>query len=363
MLKIVLKKLAGALVLKLKKKLDLPIKPNYLHFNITYRCNARCSMCNIWRKYKKDRSQATEEMTFAEIEAFFRTNRDFLSDLKGIGLTGGEPFLRKDLVEIVRMIHSLLPETVIGIQTNGFLPVATRNKLREIRTFFPEIHLAVSLDGTENTHDRVRGIKGGYKKVLETLSFARDLGLERITMGMTLTPLNYQEIPAVCEIAKEYRCEFSCFPAEAGTRYSNIGEAYGFSRREKKKLIEELEKFDYHYYMDNLRRFWTGRKRARSLPCYSGYTSLDLDPYGNIRPCVLLPDVFGNVKEEPLQKMLYSEKAKGIKKRMKRCSCWSQCEVSTSAVVDPFDVLRWFLSCSNKKKFLKQLKEKRRRLE
>ncbi|MCK4325302.1 SPASM domain-containing protein, partial [bacterium] len=156
--------------------------------------------------------------------------------------------------------------------------------------------------------------------------------------------------------------EFSCFPAEAGTRYSNIGESYGFSEEEKKEVIKELKEFDYHYYMDNLRLFWEGKKKRRTLPCYSGYTSLDLDPYGNVRPCVLLPDVFGNVKEELLREMLYNQKAKKIKEKIKRCSCWSQCEVSSSAVVDPFDVIWWFLKSPSKRRFIQEMSKKKNRI-
>jgi len=349
-------------VLKVKKRWDLPIKPRYLHFNVTYQCNLRCKMCNVWKRYKKDKVKLKEELSLEEIREFFQNNKGFLSKLKSIGLTGGEPFLRPDLVEIVRSTHSILPQAQVGIQTNGFLPDIIRKRLKEIQSFYPEISLAVSLDGTEETHDRVRGVKRTYKKALSTIKYAKELGIESITVGMTLTSYNYHEILDVYRIAEKYHCEFSCFPAEAGTRYSNIGESYEFSEEEKKKVVEELKEFGYHYYMDNLRLFWEGKKKRRTLPCYSGYTSLDLDPYGNVRPCVLLPDVFGNVKEEPLRKMLYSQKAKRIKKKIKRCSCWCQCEVSSSAVVDPFDVLRWFLTSANKKRFIQEMSKKRKRL-
>lgn len=362
MLKIVLKRLITALILKAKRRMDLSIGPNYLHFNVTYKCNARCIMCDIWQRYQGDKSKVKEEMTRWEIEEFFQNNRDFLSNLKGIGITGGEPFLREDLVEIVRVMHALFPKTAVGIQTNGFLPNTTRDRLREICTFFPEIHLAVSLDGVEKTHDRIRGVKGAYKKAIKTIEYAKDLGIERITTGMTLTSFNYNEISDVYHATKKYGCEFSCFPAETGARYSNIGKSYELSDQEKKKAVEELKEFGYHYYMDNLRLFWEGTKKRRTLPCYSGYTSLDLDPYGNVRPCVLLPDVFGNIKKEPLRKMLYGQKAKKIKEKIKKCSCWSQCEVSSSAVVDPFDVIWWFLKSPNKRQVIQEMSKKRKRI-
>ncbi|MCK4325646.1 radical SAM protein [bacterium] len=357
-----LKSISKAMVLKAKRCWDLPIKPRYLHFNITYQCNLRCRMCNIWKRYRENKAKMKEEMSLVEIESFFQNNKAFLSNLQSVGLTGGEPFLRPDLVEIVRSIHSILPQARVGIQTNGFLPDIILEKLKDIQSFYPSVSLAVSLDGSEETHDQMRGVRGTYKKAINTIRYAKELGIKSITVGMTLTSLNYHEVLDVYRIAEKYNCEFSCFPAEAGTRYSNIGESYGFSEEEKKKVVEELKEFGYHYYMDNLRLFWEGKKKRRTLPCYSGYTSLDLDPYGNVRPCVLLPDIFGNIKEEPLRKMLYSQRAKAIKEKIKNCSCWCQCEVSSSAVVDPFDVLRWFLTSSNKKKFIQEMNKKKKRL-
>lgn len=349
-----------ALGLKTRKRFDFPIRPRNLNFVVTYRCNSRCMVCDIWKKYQDDSSLAKEELTLEEIKNFFQQNKSFLNRVT-VGLTGGEPFLRRDLVKIIKVIRETIPAPVIGIQTNGLTPELIQERLREVKKIYPKIGLGVSLDGIGETHDRVRGVKGAFEKALKTIEYARGLDMGWISTGMTITPWNYKEVLKVRHLAEKYGCEFSCFLPDSSDYFGNKGKSYELSEEAKGVVIEELKEFSYHYYMDNLKLQLEG-KRRRALPCYSGYTSLVLDPWGNVLPCVLRSETFGNIRERPLKEILYSPKARRIKERIKNCTCWSQCEVSTSASVDPFDVWRWFLRCSDKREFLRKLETKESKL-
>lgn len=351
-----MKKLGMSFIYKIKKRWDLPIKPKFINFIVTYCCNARCVMCDVWRRYKKNPELEKRELSLEEIKDFLESNRDFLSEVAHIGLSGGEPFLREDLVEIVRAIRSSLPHTATGPQTNGLMPELIRKQLKEMKAIYNDLSLAVSLDGIGKTHDRIRGVKGAYDKVLRTIQYAQEIGLTRVTSGMTVGNLNYREIGKVREIVEKYGCESSCFLADTGERFYNIGRRYNLRPEARKSIIEELTNFSYQYYMDNLKAILEGKKKKRTLPCYSGYTSLVIDPYGNVHSCILRPEVFGNIREKPLKEILYSRRAKEIKKKLKGCTCWNQCEVSTSAVIDIIDVLKWFLRCSDKKRFFDKVK-------
>lgn len=350
-------KLSRSFEAKLKKKFDLKIKPHFINWIVTYRCDSRCQMCNIWQKYLLKPNLVKEELSLAEIKKFLRDNKDFLSEVEHLGLTGGEFFLRPDAVQIIKLVREVLPQVATGPQTNGLAVREIRKKLAEIVKFYPEVSIAVSLDGMGKTHDKIRGIKGAFEKATETIKYARKLGIERVTCGMTLGNQNYREILPVRDFVEGLGCEFSCFlPDEAGY-FGNIGKGLKLSSEARKEIIKVLkDNFGHHYYMDNLRRQMEGT-RKRTLPCYSGYYSITIDPYGNVLPCILKNEPFGNIREATLEEILYGEKARKLKNKLEKCVCWSQCEVSTSIMADGTDLLRWLPYCSDKKRFFNKVSE------
>jgi len=346
----------GAVAMKYRRNRNSVIKPIYINFPVTYKCNMRCSMCDIWQRYSKDSKKLREELTLDEIKKIFSENRDFLSNVKSVGLTGGEPFMRDDIVDIVRVIHENLPKARIGAQTNGFMTERIIKKVKEILEFYSEFGMAVSLDGVEETHDKVRGVKNTFSNAMKTIRSAKDLGIDRITTGMTISAVNYDQINKVKEIAEDMGTEFSCFLADEGDYFDNVGDSKTLTEEMKKRVIKDLGQFSHNYYMDNLRKQMEDGKK-RTLPCYSGFTSFVIDPYGEMRPCIILSDSFGDLKNNKMEDLLKTEKAKRIRNKVKKCTCWNQCEVSTSALVDVFDVMRWFLRSGNKRGFLKDLKK------
>ena len=295
-----------------------------------------------------------------DIRGIIRRNKNWLSEVRHIGFTGGEPLLREDLVPLVQLFRQELPQAQLGFQTNGLLPQRFYDVASEILSFYPKLSLAVSLDGIGKTHDYVRGRRNAYEKSLKTLKAAGNLGIKDITVGMTLTALNYQEIPKVKELVESFGAEFSCFLADESDYFNNKGKVKELSAPVKEAIADLLSGFKYHYFMDNLRLQLLG-KRKRKLPCYSGWTSLVIDPFGEVKPCILRQESFGNLRETNLGKMLKSKNARKIREIIKECSCWNQCEVSTSAVVDPLDVIKWFFFFADKKEFIRRIKPKLKR--
>lgn len=343
------------------------IKPRFINFILTYRCNARCIMCNIWNVYLRDPVLLKEELSAEDIEKFITDNRRDLSELRNFGLSGGDPLLmRNDFVKIVKIIKLRLPDVHLGVQTNGLIPELARERLQEILSFYPEFSLAVSLDGIGETHDKVRGTPGAFEKATQTIKYAQGLGISNITAGMTLSRYNYTQIRQVKEYAESLGVEFSCFPLEISDYFNNQQVAdFQLDKEQREEVVKQLKECcGYHYYMDNL-RIQLEKTRPRRLPCFSGFTSLVIDPYGNVKPCVLKVkgidnDIFGNIKKTGLKQMLTSGAALRIKEKIKKCSCWCQCEVSSSAVVCPFDILKWFVfRCPDKKGFLKRVLAKK----
>lgn len=338
----------------------LPTKPRYINLSLTYLCNGRCQMCDNWKRYLDQPQKLKEELSLKDYEKFFQNNKEWLSDLKHLGIAGGEPFLRNDLVNLVKTVRQTLPWVLIGLQSNGLTPERIFQSLKEITKFYPEITLAVSLDGISETHDKTRGVRGAYKKALETISLAKKAGVKEISCGMTIQENNFNEILKVKEVVEKTGAEFSCFLADQG-EYYNKKSKNSLSRKAKESIIQSLKAFSGDYYLDNL-RLQLQEKRKRQLPCYSGWTSLVIDPYGEVRPCVLRSDSFGNIKKQALKEILAGEKARKIREKIKKCTCWSICEISTSAVVDPWDVGKWFLFYAKKREFLRNIRSKENRL-
>ena len=130
-----------------------------IDFFVTSRCNLRCSHCFYWRELN------TASDTELSIDEIRKIAQSFMHPVS-LSLTGGEPFLRKDLKEIIEAFQAGCGTREVGIATNGTL---TENIVETIRSVLEDGNLSslsvqVSLDGLEGTHDAIRGVKGSFQK-------------------------------------------------------------------------------------------------------------------------------------------------------------------------------------------------------
>ena len=131
-----LKYTAEIIRLNQARLLNRYIRPRFINFLLTYRCNARCIMCKVWDLYNHKPGLLKDELTAEQIKKFVIDNRDALSELRNLGFSGGDPLLmRADFVKIVAIFRSLLPSVHLGVQTNGLIPELARERLREIISF------------------------------------------------------------------------------------------------------------------------------------------------------------------------------------------------------------------------------------
>jgi len=246
---------------------------------VTYECDSYCAYCNNWKNREN----------FSLWPADFK---NLPSELETINLSGGEPFLRKDLARIIRAISFRCPQADIVISTNGFSPCLIKRNFEEILKFKRDIGVAVLLDAIGRKHDKLRRVRGGYALALETLRLLKETGLSNLKIAFTLTDANISELKKVYRLSRELGVEFSLSLAH------NI---WHFSRREhgkvkqvqviKKELAWLVEqeikglnpkrwpKAYFAYLM--IQYLETGQK---SLLDYSGIFSLFINPFGNIYP-------------------------------------------------------------------------------
>ncbi len=191
------------------------------NFAITYRCNSRCSTCGIW----KTGDPTAGELTLREIRGFFESEKDFLSEVKSVQLTGGEPFLRPDVVSIAESIWRNIPGAFIWIATNALLSDVVVSKTEEMLNIPGRggLGVTVSVDGIGKTHDSQRGVDGGYEKALLTLAWLSEIRSRNhdmsLSVGMTLTPLNQKEITAVRHVAEAHGADYTIRPANVSELY------------------------------------------------------------------------------------------------------------------------------------------------
>ena len=142
----------------LKNNMGLSTPPYQLNFAITFWCNSRCTFCKIWEMKPKN------ELTLEEIDKFTKN----ASYIQWVRLTGGEPFVRPDYVDIVRTFYKNCPDIyLLSSPTNAILPDQIYDKIAKVLEFFDRKYIiTVSLDGDKEMHDRVRGIEGNFDSAM-----------------------------------------------------------------------------------------------------------------------------------------------------------------------------------------------------
>ncbi|MDP3286068.1 MAG: radical SAM protein, partial [Desulfobacterales bacterium] len=151
--------------------------PLNLTFSITNMCQSRCRTCGIWSLYIKHPEKCSKELTLDEIEKIFRS----MGHIYIFNISGGEPFLRSDITEIVKFACRYLSPGIVHIPTNGIDAEVVEKKTREILDFtstnFPAVRLTVkpSLDHIGDKHDEIRGVKGNFKKVMVLFNRLKEL--------------------------------------------------------------------------------------------------------------------------------------------------------------------------------------------
>ncbi|MHB8834573.1 MAG: radical SAM protein [Candidatus Methylomirabilia bacterium] len=331
------------------KRLDHPFK---LSFAVTYRCNLRCQMCNIWRK-----PADAKELSIADIDVFLARTRG----LSWVGLTGGEPFLRPDLPQIVESVHHHCGESLLAVHfaTNGQLVERIAGLLEHLtrmkRRWQPVF--TVSIDGPPELHDEIRGRAGTWDRAVETLRLLKCTAGIKAQVGFALSTHNLQAFADTCAALEGAVPGFrrddvtvSVFH-RSDFYYDNTGMP-GLDRKVLEAAIDEIQRelgstassaaFLRSRYLRLYKRYATTHRspvtcRALSSICF-------LDPAGDLYPCAIFNRRLINVREmtgtveelwrSPEARSLAGECARG------RCpSCWNPCDAYSSMLASPFKVL------------------------
>jgi len=286
---------------------------------VTYRCNARCSMCDIWRK-GSGRELAPGD--YARMPA----------SLRQINVSGGEPLLRDDLAEVIGALERQCPRARIVLSTNGLLPARLRALLEKVRN----IAVRVSVDGVGRTHDEIRGTAGAFDKAMESLEIAKAQGIVDVGVCATMSRRNIGAIREVQDLAAGRRVQFTFTVTHSSPVF--FGDQSGQEPPPEaalKAMIDVQRRFygsrrpkDWFkgYFVGGMMTVLQGRPRP--MGCRAGIDFFYLDPQGNVYPCHLWDRPMGNILEKTHAEMVAENSA--MLSSVGACArrCWMTCTVA-----------------------------------
>jgi MoaA/NifB/PqqE/SkfB family radical SAM enzyme len=325
---------------------------------VTSRCNSRCRTCFYWDNLNKN-----EDLTFDQLETVSRTAPDFGK----LWLSGGEPFLRTELDEIIGLFYRRNRIRHLNLPTNGLLPERTESVIARVLRDCPEltIDLNFSIDGLANTHDAIRGVPNNFEKTLETIErLARFRGRRRLRRNVVtvITRENYEELVRLgahlfqnAEIMGQYFEIIRGNPLDKTLRRLTLEEVRRIHRQLMVVHEAHAERlfagaspawrfFAKMYYLGTLKLHFDIHEQCFEgpqpwpMPCTAGQTTMVIDHNGEFRACEMRRAV-GRLQDFDfnLSAALQSPQMLAEVKAIPEANCWCthSCWITESKKFSP----------------------------
>ena len=286
--------------------------PFFCGHKLTYNCNLRCKMCPFWRRPSPDPSLNQEKAVLKQI---------YSSGAVGVAFEGGEPLLRRDLVDILAFSRSLPLHT--SLITNGTL---LESRIDEIAPYINGV-VYVSLDGLEKTHDAIRGVGGSFRKAVGGISAAKEK--VPVTINTTVMAENVDEVESLVELAKELGTKISIAVAH---EYCNANASSPATDKIPKIAHRLIGMKREGYPIVNSTGYLKVMAKEKDWQC-KPWTMINVDPNGNVvLPCYVHNDYASSTS-------IFENGIKGAVsdydwKKIKNCQkCSLHCYVEPSLVL------------------------------
>ena len=306
----------------------------------TYRCNSRCSMCYIW-----------QNPTVPSEEVSLKTLEKVPPGIDNLNVSGGEPTLRRDLAEIMDVLHP--KARVLEISSNGL----HAEHLEPIIRKYPNIKIRFSLEGFEATNNRIRGEDDGFKVKVKGLRRLRELGGTDLGFAAVIQDDNVYEIVRLYQFARENGFEFSTSALHNAFQFHKA-DNFPYDRqrlaREVERLITEMLKTSsvktwFRAYLNlGLIRKILGQDRL--IPCTAATDFVFIDPWSDVYGCNVRPDLLmGNLARQSWADVFSGPIAKRVRGEVAGCpqNCWMVTTARTAMrsrlapALPKFRPLRW----------------------
>lgn len=307
---------------------------------VTYRCPMRCKMCDIWNNPTKPEEEFKPELLKK------------LPKMRSVNITGGEPFVREDIEEIVKILLTKTDRIVFS--TSGYFS----DKIIALAKKYPQIGYRISIEGLSCKNDELRGRAGGFDKGLRTLLELRRLGIKDIGFGITVSNNNSADMLNLYELNRNLKMQFatasfhnSFYFHKYDNKVTNIDEVCGNFDELIQRLMKENSPKSWFRAFFNLGLINYIKGGRRMLPCEAGSENFFIDPHGNVLPCNGMEkscwfDTMGNLNDvETFDEIWNSEKAKAVREKVAHCpkNCWMIGSVSPVMKKYMPNILPWIV--------------------
>lgn len=335
--------------MQIEKGLDSPIL--LIHF-ITSKCNLRCGHCFYWKELGK-----TRELSLKQISHVVSS----LKPLDTVMLTGGEPFLSKDLLKICELYCKKVQN--INITTNGFLPSIILDTTKKIlETTNSNIHVQVSLDSMKKKHDALRCREGSFDRAVKTVKKLKELKDKKFSINVltTISNYNYEDIDELSEFVHKLGVDHA-FELIRGTGLvDNNREFVDFNPKNKVYTLPPL--FELEKVYSKLRRNYkkynpkksllnrplvvflaklrlsidTLKENKKQVDCPAGNLIGVIYPNGSVSICEFFPAKV-NLKDfnYDFYKLWNSKAIEKEKQKVKDCFCTHGCFLQPTVFYSP----------------------------
>jgi len=338
-----------------------PPEPINVTFSVTRKCQSRCRTCYIWKVTESN------DLDLETIELMFRS----IGWTYFFNVSGGEPFLRDDLPEIVRLACKFMHPAVIHIPTNGLSPERveslTRESLELMEREAPGTVLTVkpSFDGIGKVHDDIRGVPGNFEKLLDTIERLRKLREDyrylHVGVGTVISRFNAQHLAEIVAFARDLNLDtYINEIAEEREEFFNLGTGITPDSESYEELMEVFKKSvrEKMRGMNILSRLTTAlrvvyydlvvsylRDRKQVIPCYAGLLNVHINSDGGIWPCAILAynSEMGKASfDSDFQDIWRSVRAREIRRsiRLKECACPLANQAYSNILLHPPSLLK-----------------------
>ena len=335
-----------------------PSNSNPFPLNITlsllYSCNSRCQTCNVYEKRVNNFS----------VDEYDKVLKNIGPGPYWFTLSGGEPFLRKDIVDICKVIYKRCKPGIINIPTNGSLNKIVPQRVEQILKTIPDTELVInlSLDGIGAEHDRLRGYPGNWDRAISTYQDLQKLKkYPNFTLGIhtVISNFNVDRFPEIyrgliklqpdsyiTEIAEE-RVELGTMENDITPDLKSYSKAIDFLTEEMKQdktpagIAKIAQSFRFEYY-ELVKKYLEFKNQV--IPCYAGVISAQISPDGDVWPCCIRADSMGNLREHnyDFRAVWNSPDAANIRASIKNkeCACPLANASYTNMLVNPASLFR-----------------------
>ncbi len=304
--------------------------PLYVDWEISYKCNARCTYCDSWKVGMESK------IPDVSTEVAKKTIREM--GVRGVWLlifTGGEPFVRPDFLELVKEAKNAGMN--VSINTNGFFLKRDAQKIVDLGVD----SITVSVESHESeVHDTVRRTKNLFKMLSEGIEELKRIRKQKpaIKVRMEIGRDSYKRAKAFIEYWQDKADGIVLQPIHEG-----IGKDIFVMSEEMKFKTDDKTEFDKEfsllakqyswmnnqYYQEFSTFFFDKEELYKKFKCYSGFFYLQIDPYGNVYNCTEYIANVGNILHQSFDEIWYGQKMNNVRKMIKEgtntCVCHYYC--------------------------------------